>query len=176
MPDKLISLTKQKKRESRYLPRTSPLKSYPGHTRTSWQTEIQQIKSPLNTTQRDTAYTSSCVYVPKIDQCVWHDDDKPSIRAIWLRLWSVRVAFSCTSCAAASHGKSSGEAWQDNEVDGAGGLQVRTTGEQVTNKIPYTCILKAVSFEKKENYCAPWLNRINLPITDDRGVEGSNPS
>ena len=45
----------------------------------SWQTETQQIKSPLNTTQRDTAYTSSCAYVPQPDQrettvcCQQHD-------------------------------------------------------------------------------------------------------
>ena len=35
-----------------------------GHTRTSWQTETQKTKSPLNTTQRDTAYTSSCSMCP----------------------------------------------------------------------------------------------------------------
>ena len=42
--------------------------SYTGHTTTSWQTETQEIKSPLNTTQRDTAYTSSCAYVPQPDR------------------------------------------------------------------------------------------------------------
>ena len=31
----------------------------------SWQTEIQKVKSPFNTTQRDTACISSRAYVPQ---------------------------------------------------------------------------------------------------------------
>ena len=49
----------------------SSFRLYPGYTRTSWQTETQHIYiyiSPLNTTQRDTAYTSSCAYVPRPDR------------------------------------------------------------------------------------------------------------
>ena len=43
---------------------------YPECTRTSWQTETQQIISPLNTTQCDTAYTSSCTYELQPDRRV----------------------------------------------------------------------------------------------------------
>ena len=59
-------------------------RSYPGHTRTSCQTETQQIKSPLNTIQRDTAYTSGYAYVPKPD---WRETQQFAVSMHNLRIY-----------------------------------------------------------------------------------------
>ena len=53
---KVISVNTQC-RQFRIIPRT-----------TSRQTEKQKVKSPLNSTQRDTAHTSSCAYVHQQDR------------------------------------------------------------------------------------------------------------
>ena len=52
-------------------------RSNPGHTRISWQTKTQQMKSPLNTTQRDTLARlhdenthANCLPTSLMDHCV----------------------------------------------------------------------------------------------------------